>query len=369
MLPIVHVANTHIEFECAASVSEVLEQSLSRYPLCLQLQFLPLLYADPEDVVAVTCMPDKEYLATLQSQTEWWPEGLAKLALLNDTSSLQGKECLSWGSSLQVQNWAKKCHIKYEIPDWEIVKLINSKAFSFRYTHLQEAALICDEQMLLEWVQKISGKKVFKTCFGLAGKGNILIEGDMPSPELLTICRKEWRLKRPIIAEPWLDRLCDFSTQWYIHPNQAIELMGATRFESDAQGTYQGTLAGPRHLLFDSLEFFLQEHCQYVQKPLLEIAKLGFYGSLGIDAFLYRHPNSQTTCLNPLVEINGRQTMSLAALRLQQRVCPNHILHLAFESLQPSSLSLLPRQLTDAKEKLVKFRRGLHAEILTSINK
>lgn len=364
MLPIVHIANAHIEFEFADTSFQSLEQSLSRHPTCLQLQFLPLLYANPEDVVAITSMPDQEFLEALQKQKNWWPEGLPTLALLNDISSFQGGKCLSWGASRQVQAWAQTCGLKYDIPDWQVVKSINSKAFSFRYTSLPEAVLVSNEQELSDWLRRISGAKVFKTCFGLAGQGNFLIEGDVPSSELLAICRKEWGQKRPVVAEPWLDRLCDFSTQWFIHPNQTIELIGATRFESDASGTYQGTLAGPQQLLFHSIESFLHEHCQYAQKPLLEIAKLGFYGSLGIDAFLYRHPHTQATCLNPLVEINARQTMSLAALRLQRRVCPNQILRLVFQPMLSSSLSLLPSELINPKGRLVKFRRGLSVEIL-----
>lgn len=365
MFPIVHIANTNIEFECAASSLEVLEQSLSCYPLCLQLQFLPLLYAHPEDIVAVTCMPDPDYLIALQEQTNWRQEGFPRLALLNDKSSFQGRKCLSWGPSRQVGVWAQACEMKYDSPDWQIVRLINSKAFSFQYTHLSEANLVFNEFALNDWMQKTTAKKVFKTCFGLAGQGNFLIDGHIPSPELLTICRKEWSQKRPIIAEPWLDRLSDFSTQWLIHPNQTFELIGATRFNSDAWGTYQGTLAGPQHILFNSMEHFLEEHCQYVQKPLSEIAKLGFYGHLGIDAFLYRDPKTQSTCLNPLVEINARQTMSLVALRLQQRVCPNQVLRLVFQSSKESAFSLLPSQLMNAKGKLVKFRRGLHAKIFS----
>lgn len=364
MTETIHIANTNVEFEYAASFSEPLEHSLSRHPLCLQLQFLPLLYAQPDDIVAITAMPDQAYFAALQQQIEWWPEGIPKLVLLHDVVPFQGKQCFSWGPSRQVQTWAAARQVKYHIPPWKVVQLVNSKAFSFRYTNLPEAALLYSEKALIDWLQGTSGPKILKTCFGLAGQGNRKIEDSIPSAELLAFCRKEWEQKRPIIAEPWLDRIYDFSTQWLVHSDQRIELIGATRFETDAQGTYQGTLAGPQEILFSSFESFLQEHCQYVQKALLEIVQLGFFGFLGIDAFLYRHPHNQTICLNPLVEINGRQTMSLIALRLQQRVWPKQILRLAFQHLNHSSISLLPCQLMNVKGKIVNFHRKLTAEIV-----
>jgi hypothetical protein len=363
MTQIVHVANTNVEFEFANPSLHSLELSLSHNPLCLQLQFLPLLYAQPEDFVAVTALPSESYLIVLQ-QTGWWPQGLPQLVLLQEHEPFQRKRCLSWGPSRQVQAWAKARQMNYALPNWQIAQLVNSKAFSFRYTCLSEAALLYNEQALLEWLQEIHGPKVLKTCFGLSGKGNWCIDDNIFSSELLTFCRKEWQQKRPIIAEPWLDRLYDFSTQWLIHSNGQIDFIGATRFETDAQGSYQGTLAGPEDILFVSFEFFLQQHRQFALKALTDIAKMGFFGYVGIDALLYRHPQNQSVCLYPLVEINGRQTMSLVALRLQQRICPHQILHLAFQHRASSLTALLPSQLINAKEKTIHFWRDLTATIL-----
>jgi hypothetical protein len=361
MTQIVHIANTNVEFEFAHPSLQSLEMSWSHYPTCLQLQFLPLLYAQPEDIVAVTALPSQEYLETLQ-KSGWWPQGLPQLALLQEEKPFQGNHCLSWGASRQVQAWAVSRQMHYSIPDWQIAQLINSKAFSFRYTSLPAAALLNSEQALLDWLQETPGPKVLKSCFGLSGIGNWRINDEAPSPKLLTFCRKEWQQKRSIIGEPWLDRIYDFSTQWLIHPNQQIEWIGATRFNTDAQGNYLGTLAGPQELLFASFESFLQQHRQWALKALTDIAAMGFFGFIGVDALLYRHPQNQSICLYPLVEINGRQTMSLVALRLQQRVCPHQILHLAFQ-FHNSSFSLLPHQLITSKGKLIHFRRHLVASI------
>jgi hypothetical protein len=362
MTQIVHVANTNVEFEFAGAYLSNLEESLSQHPLCLQLQFLPLLYAQSDDIVAVTHLPKREYIANLQQR---WPYKLPQLVHLQEVKPFLEKECLSWGPSRQVQTWTMARRMHYAIPqDWQVVSLVNSKAFSLRYTPLSEGALLYDEQELLDWLQKVKGPKVLKTCFGLSGQGNRQINENIPSPRILTFCRKEWQQGRPIIGEPWLDRLLDFSTQWLIHPHRNIEWIGATRFETDSHGTYQGTLAGTEEILFASLEIFLNEHRRIAQKALADIAAMGFFGHVGIDALLYRNAQTGSICLYPLVEINGRQTMSLVALRMQKLLCPNHVLRLRFLQNLSLPFSLLPDAITNSKGKTVIFQRRLTADIL-----
>jgi hypothetical protein len=364
MEQIVHLANTNVEFEYAHSSQLSIEQSFSQSPICLQLQFLPLLFARNTDIVAVTALPTKDYLTALQ-KTGWWPKGLPHLVPLQDVEPFYGKRCQSWGPSRQIQGWAKSRHMHYPMPsNWEMICLVNSKAFSFRYTCLPEAALLYNEHELFNWLQSTKGLKVLKTCFGLSGKGNRRIDNKDSFPKILSFCRKEWNLGHPIVGEPWLDRLYDFSTQWFIHPNQQIEWIGATRFETDAQGTYEGTLAGPEEILFASLESFLQQHRTFAKKALSDIAALGFFGFIGIDAFVYLDSSTQSTLLYPLVEINGRQTMSLIALLLQKNLCPGQILRLNFQSKPSSQFSLLPNQLVNDKGETVTFRRQLAVSFL-----
>lgn len=364
MTSLVHLANTDVEFEYALSTSRSIEQNWSRHPACLQLQFLPLLYAEPQDIVAVTALPSSDYLKNLQHMRGGL-EKTPRLALLQDIEPFQAKECLSWGPSQQVQAWANARQMVYHLPtDWKTICTVNSKAFSFLYTCLSQAALIHHEQDLIHWLNHTPGPKVLKTCFGLSGNGHRHLIDSTISKELLNFCCKEWQQKRPLIGEPWLDRVEDFSTQWLIHPNQAIEWIGATRFETDHQGNYKGTLVGSEKILFASLQSFLEEHKSIAQKALKEIASKGFFGFIGIDALLYRHPHHQSICLYPVVEINARQTMSLVALRLQSRICPQHTLRLTFQKGDFNIFSLLPNQLINSTGKVIRFGRQLNITII-----
>jgi len=357
---IVHVANTNFEFELGSSspLEASFAQSWSKHPLCLQLQYLPILAAYPQDLIAVTAAPGADYIKTLE-KTGWWPQGLPQFVPLEETSIFIGKKCLSWGSSLQVKEWAEKRQMDYSIPPWEVVKLVNSKAFSFRYQTIQEAALIENETQLVDWLQEVEGTKVLKTCYGLSGKGNWIVHGQSVTMPILKHCRSEWNQRRPIIGEPWVDRVYDFSTQWHIHPGKDIEWIGATRFKTNDRGKYEGTYAGPENLLFDTLEPFLEEHRKFVQKPLEDMAALGYFGFVGCDALIYRNPSNPSLTLYPLVEINARQTMSLMALRLQQRLFPDSVIHLAFHQPDTKLISLLPMECADSKGRIIHCRQKL----------
>ena len=360
----IHIANTQVEFEYAASSSLGLEQDLSRYPLCLQLQFLPLLYAPPNDVVAVTTLPPSDYLACLQ-QTSGWLHGTAQLIPMKATTPFQGTHCVSWGPSQAVLAWAQERNVHYTLPqDWDMIRLVNSKAFSFRYTTLKEASLLTNEQDLLRWLEKIEGPKVLKTCFGLSGRGHRQIRQSSLAPDVLAFCQQEWKEERPLIGEPWLNRVGDFSSQWFIHTEEKIEKIGVTWFETDARGGYQATVAGPEERLFAQWKDFLFQHLEFVQRPLQDMAKMGFFGFIGIDALLYHDERTDRVDLYPIVEINARQTLSLVALRIQQRLCPDKLLRLAFQSTKNGGHSLLPIRLVTSQGKEIRFHKQLTMNIL-----
>ncbi|CUI15874.1 conserved hypothetical protein [Candidatus Protochlamydia naegleriophila] len=358
----VHLANTDFEFELANLHNQPLARQWSRNALCMQLQFLPLLYAAQGDLVAVAAFPSQLFLDALQNVS--WRKGveLPSLAHLDGMEPFRGHNCLSWGSSQQVQRWAKEREMIYYAPtDWQMIKEINSKSFSFRYTSLEDAALITSAQELSAWLKQVPGSKVLKTCFGLSGKGNRVVHQEAPLQGLLNFCEKEWNEGRPVVAEPWLDRCFDFSTQWMIHPDGQCRLLGSTVFETDPHGAYLGTLVGPDNLLFGPLLCHLNAHLKAAQEALKDLFEKGFFGHVGIDALLYRCPKSLQIKLYPIVEINARQTMSLVALRLQQRWFPDQVIRLAFAPSEDPRPALLPLEVytKDSQNPIRTFKRKL----------
>lgn len=362
MQPAVHLANTDFEFELAhPSANNPIKESWMQHPLCLQLQFLPLLYAGPQDIVAVTAFPSPAFMDGLRQLPWRRQEELPRLILLEEHKPFLGLPCLSWGPSRRVNEWAQQRDMTYHVPtDWNMIRDINSKAFSFCYSTLPEAALLRSQQELENWLTHVSGPKILKTCFGLSGIGNRLIQSNEKAEKVLSFCLKEWEEGRPIVAEPWLDKCFDFSTQWWISAQGSCELLGATVFETSPHGVYGGTRAGPAKELFGSFYPFLEDHIGIIKPLLHDLLQRGFFGFVGVDALLYRCPISQEIKLYPIVEINARQTMSLVALRLQQRYFPERIIRLHFTAQAEGAFSLLPLHLYTQEEQLERtFKRKL----------
>lgn len=357
MHSIFYLANTDFESELEKGFYSSLKKKWEKNPLFLQLQFLPLLYANSCDSVAVSHLPPSDYLKHLLN-SGWIESSLPSLDLLDDTAAFNGKECRSWGPSPSIHRWTQSHGIYYNIPQSiKTIRAMNSKAFSFRYSGLENKRLLHNEKELKEWIDTTAGEKVLKACFGLSGQGNRRIENSLLTPALLAFCQKEWQRNGVVVGEPWVNRLMDFSTQWFIPLSGPIEFLGSTRFSTDASGVYQGTLAGPENMLFKNCLPFLETHKQKAQEALMDMQREGYFGHVGVDAFLYQKEDS-TVALNPIVEINGRQTMSWVVLRIQQKIAPNGVIDLFFGKKEVEGTPLLPSylHLENEKKRLFKFQ-------------
>lgn len=347
-----HIANTFMEWELEHKLNKTLQEAFHQHPVYLQLQFLPLLYGESHDLVLFSASPPSSYPESLISFGITPPQFL----LLSESDFSACQEIESWGPSRLIAAWAQEKGIAYEIPDWEVVKQINSKQFSFENApQLPHATLLTQEKEALAWLHSFKGKKVLKTCYGLSGAGHLIIDGTSDE-KILPFLHKEWKKKLPVIAEPWVERLFDFSTQWLIEKNQ-IRYLGATACENDERGQYQASIVGNEEALFGSHLPFLQAHQKAAQPLLSQIATLGFFGNIGIDAMVYLLPNQvDTPHLHPIVEINGRKTMGWAALHFQKRHFPNDTVCFRY-ALEKQGY--LPSSIKTLEGKEIPFKRNL----------
>ncbi len=328
-MSLIHVCNTFFERELESPSQKPLCEWMRSHPVVLQLQFLPLLYAGPEDRILVSDLPAN-------------PD--VRLTTLLDKVAIQ-----DWGPSLAIQSCANAKGFPYPMPPWETVRTINSKIFSFLESpRLPRAALLENEQMAERWIAGMPGPKVLKTAFGTAGNGHFHVGR---SSHLSAFLASQFKQGLPVIGEPWVERLFDFSTQW-----KEGHLLGATVFENEPNGTYKGTLAGPADKIFGPYLWALEEHLAIVQPLIEKIKKMGFFGHLGIDAYVYKSDKAR---LQPVVEINGRKTMSWAAMQIQQQKCPGLPLRLHFSK---SGAGLLPQELR-VNDKRIVFSRNINVEI------
>jgi hypothetical protein len=108
-----HICNTFFEKELETNSEMSLKGWLESHPIVAQLQFLPLLYAAPQDKILVTHLPEN-------------PD--PRLCLIDNPACLPIEH---WGPSKAIANWAKRWGIPYSCPDWEEILRVNSKIFSF----------------------------------------------------------------------------------------------------------------------------------------------------------------------------------------------------------------------------------------------
>jgi len=342
-MPKLHVANTFFEWELELQTKIELSQAFAQSPIFRQLQFLPILYASDDDGILVSDLPDTQI-------------SRPKLYTLSDTHFDELYEIESWGASRLIAAFAHKHDLQYAMPNWEVVREVNSKRFSFECApKLPLATLLTDEAQAQKWLTSFEGKKILKTCYGLSGSGHLIIDSpSFPKEKIRAFLQREWNKQLPVIAEPFVSRILDFSTQWEISQDRGITYIGATLCANDDRGQYLYNTVGDEKALFKEHLSHLKQHQQMVQPILTQMAELGFFGNVGIDAMLYTL--DADLFLHPVVEINARKTMGWAALAFQRKQHPDKLIRFSFIK---SSDGALPSSIVLKDGKNFPFRRNL----------
>ena len=182
-----------------------------------------------------------------------------------------------------------------------------SKSFSFSRSPLPGARLVYQGD-------PIEKGTVLKSCFGTAGRGLVFAD----HPKAKSFCEEEWKKGLPVIAEHWVRRHLDFSTQWVISKSKEITFVGATICKTSPSGVHQSNIVGVDIPM-------LHEHKEKVAPILDEMASMGYFGNVGFDAMIY-----DENILQPVVEINARKTMGWVALQVQQEHFPGKAIEVAY---------------------------------------
>ncbi len=174
---------------------------------------------------------------------------------------------------------------------------------------------------------------VVKTAYGLAGHNAIRLW----EPELLP-AQRQWLIHalshgQPLVVEPWLERVLDFSIQLEMGPRH-LALFGYTGLINDRKGQFLANWADAdctRNLPAAVAALFpllpgISERIHRLYREVFsrlagELQRVGFVGPISIDAFVYRTPRGDCR-LKPVVEINPRHTMGRLTLELMQHARP-----------------------------------------------
>ncbi|MCI0382816.1 MAG: hypothetical protein L0207_07220 [Chlamydiae bacterium] len=356
-MPLLHICNVNFEWELEQEKEVSFLTSFEAHEVALQLQFLPFWFGAKEDFVGVVHMPPKEFLEKFKSVE------LPRVELLS-SGHFSGYYLQPWGNSPSMEKWALSKGIIYRSPRKDCVKKINSKEFSFSLSPLPGSKLVFNEKELKEWLGEKKNIIVMKRCLGASGRGHYLLDlqKEIDWTAVNRFATKEWEAKRPILCEPWMKRVFDFSTQWLIQEDRTIFYVGATICESDERGRHVANIVGEEKVIFKNHFPILEKQKKIAENVLRQIAREGYFGNVGIDAMIYQTDKAKEM-VQPVVEINGRKTMGWAALAIQSRHFPEKILRLSYENKVKGEEGYLPDYLEKKNGEKLVFSKQLFLSI------
>lgn len=281
---------------------------IQSHPVYMQLHYLSSLVAKKGERALFMFPPQEGYVERLHKKLS------NEYPVLHMQEADEKVEVSSWGASLSLAKWVEGRQGKYQMPYWDVVKQVNGKDFSYQLgPHLPGAELLKTASEALSWCQKVKGPKVLKSLYGASGRGHLILLHEREEEKIAFFMKRVGA----VIGEPWVERLLDFSSQWYIEKQtKEYSYVGASICKNSSRGIYRGSLVAPEEVLFASYKDLWQEHLYHAKRALQKMAELGFFGNVGFDAMIYLHPCSQKKQLQPILEINARKTMGWVAVEL-----------------------------------------------------
>lgn len=187
------------------------------------------------------------------------------------------------------------------------------------------ARLLTDIDMVESFVKE-QGECIFKSPYSGNGRGNLYAHGEL-TPTLRRQCTGVLRRQKALLGEPLLNVVQDFAMEFHCTP-QKVDFVGYSLFQTLHYG-YAGN-----ELRSDSdIEKILGQWVNHQQLESVRTALIAFMereiqphyqGCVGVDMFVYRENDDFR--LNPMVEINLRMTMGMAAHKIYlQHVHPHSI--------------------------------------------
>ena len=144
--------------------------------------------------------------------------------------------------------------------------------------------------------------------FGAAGRGRRRLHAGRPTPNELAWIRASLR-RGPLVVEPWVRVTREYTRSGRVSEDGDVTLSAPCFQETTASGAWTRTTLAERGAVSGTDDARLEEAAACAGAAL---ARVGYHGPFGVDAFRYRTAPGAPTRLNPLSEINARFTMDWA---------------------------------------------------------
>ncbi len=327
--------------------------------LARDLETLPQFLCRKDDVVLVNQRPRIEYLAELKEAGFDLPqfEVLSRGRLAKDSELRHRKIGMlrpwAWSpDSIELLQPLVKNLTSQPMPmagSWDTqIKPLFAKSFGTEVlrellTKTPDDSWLCppslagirvtDYESALGTIQRFRAEGhariVAKLEYGVAGSNMLRLWEPITTEPQNTWLRRNVELEGAVIIEPWLERVLDFSHQYEMTVT-GLQSHGFLKMENDARGQFHTSVYTPKFTQGLPQETARFLHAGVPDKlkqlyaeigSLLEprLARAGFTGPLGVDAFIYRTTSGELR-LKPIVEINARFTMGRLLLELMRTI-------------------------------------------------
>ncbi|MGJ8673879.1 DUF455 family protein [Rubritalea sp.] len=355
--PVLHWFNPNAEGEELARINK---QSFSpkRNVSLLEedLDMVPLAWARRDDVLILRKEPSREHLRNIRA----WGFPMPECVAVTNTKDLKERRI----GGMRPWAWQQKASDVLEPYSSNMNANVSQKwrAHSESKWMSKRMGFELEQQLgepVGEWcttldevedyLQRASGDVLLKAAYSNAGRGHCRLLDGKWTKSAQGWLRRVLKEHGAVLAEPWLDRVLDFSAQYEVAASGEIKLVGMTRVLNDELGRFRGSLVLPKWAqgLDEGLSTFLfrdsRAHTFYkyempgILKELL--AGSNYVGALGVDSMVHKDTNG-TYVFRPVVEVNVRHTMGRVAVELLKKTAPG--LGGQYEILRKSQLEVLP---------------------------
>ena len=196
-----------------------------------------------------------------------------------------------------------------EAPGMEVLRRVNARPFAsdVRTTLLSpafEKHVASDlEPVLALLARPADAGWLVRRTFGAAGRGRRRMASGKPTdPE------RAWLVaslrKGPLVIEPWVEVTREFTRSGFVERTGRVRIAGPCFQRTTREGAWIATKRSGAGEVQSTDDHELERATQSAGEAL---ARAGYFGPFGIDAFRYRAGARQL--LNPMSEINARYTM------------------------------------------------------------
>jgi hypothetical protein len=194
-------------------------------------------------------------------------------------------------------------------PGLDVLRTVNARPFAAAVraplagSSFEKHVVASLEQALARLALPAADGWLVRRTFGAAGRGRRRVAAGSPAPAELawlqaSLCRG------PLVIEPWVEVTREYTRSAWVTPRGAVVISPPCFQETTPTGAWTRTERAGRGEVGHADDRRLEEAVAVAGAAL---ARAGYFGPFGIDAFRHRSANGEV--LNPLSEINARYTM------------------------------------------------------------